>query len=283
MLIGLGAAAVAAIAFGVASLLQAIGARGVPTRDGLDWWLLFRLLRSPAFLASAALSLCGFLLHLVALRHLPLFTVQPVIASSVAVTAIVSGLVGHEPLGPRVRILVVAVCAGLALVTSAAVPGSSVHTSTGVRAGFLVFALLIGATGWACGRLQGATGALVLGLLSGLGFAVVAVSGRAMPSLTPSALVRDPATAALVVGGGIAFLLYSTALQRGTVITATAAMVVGNTVAPVLVGVLALGDRIRPGWTPAAVVGLLLAGTAIVLLHDPREQPATPEPEPAVR
>jgi drug/metabolite transporter (DMT)-like permease len=281
VLIGLTTALLAALAFGVASILQAIGARGEPTTDGLDLWLLFRMLRHPAFLLSIALSVTGFLLHLVALRSLPLFAVQPLIASSVAVTAIVQAVMGHEPLSRRGWGLVLTVCVGLALVTTAAVSGSAVHTSTTWRAMLAVAAALIGLAGWLVGGVQGARGSSLLGLLSGLGFAIVAISARAMPSLVISSLIRDPAVISLTIGGGVAFLLYSTALQRGTVITATAAMVVGNTVAPVLVGVIALGDQVRSGWEAAVVVGLLLAGTAVVLLHDPREVHGPGEPATA--
>jgi drug/metabolite transporter (DMT)-like permease len=270
VLIGLLTAALAAFAFGVAVVLQAIGARSQPVTPGVDLWLLFRMLRHPAFLLSVMFSLCGFLLHLVALRTLPLFVVQPVIASSVAVTAIVQGIRGHEPLGPHGRWLVVTVCAGLGLVTAAAVSGSAVHPSAGWRATLIVAAGAVGLLGWLAGGVHGPVGTSLLGALSGLGFAVVAISARAMPDLAVGSLVRDPATLSLGVGGIVAFLLYSTALQRGTVITATAAMTVSNTVVPVLVGVLALGDRFRSGWAPAAVLGLALAGTATVLLHDPR-------------
>ncbi len=280
MVTGLAAAVLATLAFGVASMLQAIGARGEPTTAGVELGLLLRLLRQPAFVASIVLSVGGFLLHLAALRSLPLFVVQPVIASSVAVTAVVSGRLGHEPLGGRVRALVCTVCVGLALVTSGAVPGSAVDTSAWQRAVLLLAVMLIAAVGWPAGRVHGPRGATLLGLLSGLGFAVVAVSGRSMPSLAIPALVTDPAMYALAVGGGLGFLLYSTALQRGTVITATAAMVLGNTVAPVLVGLLALGDRFRSGWAPAAVVGLVLAGSAVVLLHDPRAVPGTTTARP---
>lgn len=270
MVTGVATAVLAALAFGVASLLQAIGARAEPTTAGIDVALLYRLRRQPAFLASMAFTLCGFVCHLLALRNLPLFAVQPVVASSVAVTAVVSSVLGHEPLGWRGRLLVGSVCIGLALLTSAAVPGSSIHASARERALLLLVVLAITGAGWLGGRVPGPRGATLLGLLSGLGFAVVAVSGRAMPSLAVAALLTDPASYALVAGGAVGFLFYSIALQRGTVITVTAAMVFGNTIAPVLIGLLVLGDRIRDGWAPAVAVGLVLAGTAVVVLpHDP--------------
>jgi drug/metabolite transporter (DMT)-like permease len=280
VLIGVLAAGLAAVAFGVASVLQAIGARREPSTRGIDLLLLFRLLRHPVFLLSILVSLIGFGLHMVALRILPLFAVQPMIASSVAVTALIQAWRGHEPLSRRGRWLVVAVCAGLALVTVAAVSSSALHTAAAERSALLVAVAAIGLAGWLGGRVHGPVGSSLLGLLSGLGFAVVAVSARSFPSLAVGSLIVDPATYALLAGGGVAFLLYSTALQRGTVITATAAMVVGNTVAPVLVGVFWLGDQFRAGWAPAAVVGLILAGTAVIMLHDPRETAAVPRPAP---
>ncbi|HET9656374.1 MAG TPA: hypothetical protein VFP72_13545 [Kineosporiaceae bacterium] len=276
MLIGVITAALAAGAFGVASILQSIGARREPTTDRIDLLLLFRLLRHPVFVVSVLFSAVGFGLHMVALRLMPLFAVQPMIAGSVAVTAVLQAWRRVEPLGRRGRLLVLAVCAGLGLVTVSAVSSAAVHPSVAERRLLLVAVAVICLAGWVGGLVRGPVGASLLGVLSGLGFAIVAVSARSMPSVTPFALVADPAAYALALAGGVAFLLYSTALQRGTVITATAAMVVANTVAPVLAGVFWLGDRFRPGWEPAAAVGLVIAGAAVVLLHDPREPASGP-------
>lgn len=61
-------------------------------------------------------------------------------------------------------------------------------------------------------------------------------------------------------------LTYSIALQRGTVTQATAPLVVGETLAPALVGVWLLGDNPRPGWEWAALLGFALAvGGALTL------------------
>ena len=69
-----------------------------------------------------------------------------------------------------------------------------------------------------------------------------------------------------MVAGGVALLSYSIALQRGSVTQATAPLVVGETVAPAIVGLLLLGDHPRAGWEVAAVVGFVLAvGGALAL------------------
>jgi hypothetical protein len=111
----------------------------------------------------------------------------------------------------------------------------------------------------------------VLGLVSGLGFAVVAVAGRVLPDLSPPALATQPATYALLVAGPVGFLLYAVALQRAAVMTATSSLVLVQTVAPALVGVLLLGDQVRSGGVAFAVIGLALAvaGAGTLARFDP--------------
>jgi hypothetical protein len=98
----------------------------------------------------------------------------------------------------------------------------------------------------------------LLGLLAGLGFAADSVAVRLLPALTPARLWDSAGTYAFVVSAGLAFLLYSVALQRGAVTSATAPMIVTQTAAPAVVGVVALGDAVRAGLLPLAVLGLAL-------------------------
>jgi hypothetical protein len=119
-----------------------------------------------------------------------------------------------------------------------------------------VAVLLLGLAG---GRLPGRGRALVLGLGAGFGFGVVEVTVRLIDSLVPGSLVTDPAAYALLLGGGAAFLLLTTALERGSVTVATAGLVLGETVGPAAVGVAWLGDRTREGLAWLAVLGFLVA------------------------
>ena len=48
--------------------------------------------------------------------------------------------------------------------------------------------------------------------------------------------------------------------------TATAPMIVMQTATPAAVGVLLLGDTIRPGWSVAAALGLVLSGAGATAL-----------------
>ena len=87
----------------------------------------------------------------------------------------------------------------------------------------------------------------MLGAIAGLGYGVVAVAARVLPGYALPELLRDPATYALVAAGVVSFMLYATALDRGSVTVATAAVVLAETAPPALVGILFLGDHTRPG------------------------------------
>ena len=271
MLLGLIVAVSAAAAFGVAAVLQAVAARRETGGAGVDPRLLLRLLRHRSFVAALALNLVGFGLHVTALRSLPLFLTQAVIASSVVVTAVVGAHVFHVAPTSLEYAAVLAVCVGLGLLTATASHGSTTTPDPAVGAALLPVTGLVAAAGLLAARLPGAVGASVLGLVSGLGFAVVAVAGRVLPDLSPGALVRQPAAYALLAAGAVAFLLYAIALQRAAVMTATSSLVLAQTVAPALVGALLLGDEVRSGGAALAVAGIVLAvaGAAALARYDP--------------
>ena len=276
-LLALVGALAAALAFGIAAVLQGIATARTADTGGLDPGLLLRLARQPLFLAALALNLAGFGLHVAALQRLPLFLVQAVIASSVAVTAVLSVRVFGIPLTGRQWAAVGLACLGLALLTPSAESGQAVAATSTERITLLAVVLATAAIGALAGRLTGAVGATVLGLLGGVGFGVVALAGRLLPSLAPADLLTEPLAYVLVLAGAVAFLLYSTAMQRGSVTTATAANVVTQTAVPAVVGVILLGDRIRDGWGLVAVLGFLLAlGGALGLARF--ERVGTPAP-----
>ncbi|MER6451878.1 hypothetical protein ABT270_04400 [Streptomyces sp900105245] len=276
----------AAVCFGTATVLQAVAAREAAAAGdgGGDAALLLRALRQWRYIAGLALDGLGFLLQIAALRSVPIYTVGAALAASLAVTAVVAARLLRVRLSGLEWAAVGVVCAGLAMLGLASgtegeeqgpnwLPYAMVAAAVGV--------LLLGAVG---GRLTGRTRALLLGLGAGLGFGVVEVSVRLIDSLRPADLFTDPAAYALLIGGGAAFLLLTSALQRGSVTTATAGMVIGETVGPAAVGVVWLGDRTREGLAWLAVLGFTVAVAGALLLARFGEAPAAegaPRPDEA--
>ncbi|MFE6851177.1 hypothetical protein ACFVDH_10355 [Streptomyces sp. NPDC057674] len=261
------------VCFGAASVLQAMGARATTpgTGGGVDIALMWRVLRQWRYLAGLCADGLGFVLQIVALRTLPIYVVGAALAASLAVTAVIASRVLHVRLSRVEWTAVGVVCAGLALLALAS--GKEGHEE---GPGWLPWALLASAFGVLLlgvvgGRLPAKPRALVLGLGAGFGFGVVEVAVRLIDGID----FADPVWYALLVGGGAAFVLLTSALQRGSVTTATAGAVLGETVGPAIIGVAWLGDTTRAGLGWLAVTGFAIAVAGSLTLARFGEPPET--------
>ena len=265
----------AAAAFGLAAVLQGVATSTAVTREVFDPRLPLQLLHSRAFLASLGLNLLGFSLHLLALQSLPLFLVQAVIASSIAVTALLSARVLRDGLSAAERSAVGAVIVGLSLLAAAASEGAAAADADRLLPALAVVVAVTAAVGAALGHTTWTWTSGGLGLLAGICFAIVAVGARLLPDLSLPALVRSPETYLVIVSGLIAFLLYAHAMLRGSVTRTTAAMVVTQTAVPAAVGITLLGDQVRAGFALLGGTGfvLALAGAAVLILRQPEPAP----------
>jgi drug/metabolite transporter (DMT)-like permease len=273
----------AAVCFGTATVWQAMAARAAADAgDGGDAALLLRALRQWRYLAGLALDGVGFLLQVAALRSVPIYAVGAALASSLAVTAVVASRLLRVRLSRVEWSAVGVVCAGLAMLGLASGTEGDTGGSTELRWSMLAAAVAVLGLGAVGGRLTGRGRALILGLGAGLGFGVVEVSVRLIDTLALPDLLTNPAAYALLLGGAAAFLLLTSALQRGSVTTATAGMVIGETVGPATIGVLCLGDRTREGFAWLAVLGFVVAVAGALLLARFGEAPEPVEEKVAV-
>ncbi len=291
MLASLVAAVVAALCYGVASVMQAVAVREASHRSqfqagpgGVDPGLIPRMLHQWRFVASMVIDLCGFLAQLVALQRLPLFAVQAMVAANLAVVAVLATLLIGASLSLREWAAVIGVVAGVGLL------GSSAGAEGASHGGLMFKVVLIAATGAlglagliAARLLREPARTLVLGTVAGFGFGAVGIAARVLDGFAPLALLRDPAAYAVVAAGIISFVFYATALEGGSVTVATSAVVLAETLPPAVVGLLFLGDTTRPGLTPVAAVGFALAVASAVLLarfgeadHQPVKGPDEP-------
>lgn len=258
----------AAVCFGTATVLQAVAARTAATDGGGggDAALFLRAVRQWRYVAGLALDGFGFVFQVAALRSLPIYAVSAAIASSLAVTAVVAARLLKVRLSGIEWGAVAVVCAGLAMLGLASGPEGAQSGPAALGYVMLATAVAVLLLAPLAGRLKGRTRSVVLGLGAGFGFGVVEVAVRLIDSLRLPALLTDPAAYALLLAGGAAFLLLTSALQRGSVTTATAWTVIGETLGPAVVGVVWLGDRTREGLAWLAVLGFAVAVAGALLL-----------------
>ena len=273
MLASLTAALVAALFYGIASVMQSVAAHEASNRKpadadagGVDPGLLPRMLRQWRFVVSLCLDALGFVAQLIALQRLPLFAVQAIVAANLAVVAVVASLLIKVRLSWREWLAVTGVVVGVGLLGSSAGPEGASQAGVMFKLALIVAIAALGLIGLAAARLRAPARTLALGLVAGFGYGVIGIAARVLNGFEPLTLLRDPAAYAVAAAGIVSFVFYATALEGGSVTVATAAVVLAETLPPAVIGVVFLGDRTRPGLEPAAIAGFLLAVASAVML-----------------
>ncbi len=274
MLASLLAALLSAVCYGIASVMQAIAVRAASRRNTaagdeaarVDPGLVVRMLRQGPFIASLVIDLLGFVAQLIALRRLPLFAVQAIVASNLAVTAVCAAWLMKARLSLHEWLAVAGVVAGVGLLGASTGAEGASRAGGAFQLGLIVAVLAVGLAGLAVARLPDRVRTPLLGALAGIGYSILAVSARILPGFTPSQLIREPAAYTLAAAGIVSFMIYAAALDGGSVTTATAAVVLLETMPAALVGVLFLGDTTRRGLTAIGALGFALGVACAVLL-----------------
>ncbi|WP_028046438.1 hypothetical protein [Cellulomonas sp. URHE0023] len=257
----------AALCSGGAIVVQALAMRRMPVDSRLDVALVGGLARNRTYLAALVLVASGFILSFLALQTLPLFVVQAGRASSLAVAAILSVLV----LGARLRwtdwLGLSGLAVGLVLLASSVDPRPAVPVSTSTLWWVLALTIAVLATTAlvALGPPTPVRG-LVLAVLAGLSFGVLALGARTATSWTPVDLVTNPVIWCAGACGALGLAASAIALRRAPVVPVTALMVGTETVTGAALGLLFAGDRTAEGTGGAAAAGfaLVLAGALVV-------------------
>lgn len=281
MLIGFLLALGCSVCYGIASVLQAVATRSVESagNSGIDAVLLMRAVRQWRYLAGIGLDGLGFLLQVMALRLVPIYVVAAALAASIAVTGIVSAWVLAARLSPVEWTAVGVVCVSLAVLACAAGPAHFRRAPAWLGWALIGVVAAIFVAGAAAGRLHDRERGLALGFGAGSGFGVVEIGVRLVDVIDPTkaAFYTQPALYAAAGGGAAGFLLLTSALQRGSVTTTVAAMVVGETIAPAIVGVVWLGDTARDGLGWLVIAGFVVAVSGTLVLARFGEAPTPAE------
>ncbi|MEU8888912.1 hypothetical protein [Streptomyces sp. NPDC048442] len=299
MLIGLITAILASVCYGTGSVLQAVGSRksarreaavasttGVTQHGGPSLSSTAKAAMTWEFIVGTILDFLGFALGALAARMLPLFLSQTVISANLVITAVLSVKMLGIRLTRKEWTSIAVVCGSLVLLATAAGHEGGSHAEMATHWWLLAISVALMVGGTVAVRLMGGGAAILAGLLSGLGFGALGVGVRILNGVDPydlGALLTDPALYAILVAGIGGMYLHTVALQIGSVNGATAALVVGETVLPGLIGVVWLGDASRPGFAWVAVIGFVLAvaGAVAVAWYGKHEgEPGTETGEP---
>jgi drug/metabolite transporter (DMT)-like permease len=278
MLTGILLTLAAAACFECSYVLQALEVRAVPAMTRASVGAVRRLAARPVWLASIALGLAGFGLQVLALRHVPLSLVQPLLATGLlGLLAFSVGVLG-EPVGRREVAAVVAIVAGVALIALAD-PQRGEDTAPGPA--FVLAAVALGIVALsAFARRRPGGGGLLAGAIAADALAALAAAqaARALPAVLPVA-----GWCVLAAAGGIAAVAAESAvLQRRGAARVAPVVLAGQVAVPVALAPLVIGER----WdSPAPLVcglALVIAGSALLASSASVSRLALGQPEHAV-
>lgn len=276
MTVALLAAFGCAVAFGLATVLESIGARRVESApDSVDARSLARVATQVPYLAGLGVDLLGWLLSLVALASLPVFVVESMIASAIGFTVLFAALLQHVRPTARQLWFIVAIAVGLLGLASSGAAEEAHRTPAAYTWAMVVSLTLLALAGWLVARfVHGPVSASVLGGLAGLAFGGTALCGRAILGDVSISDLRDPMVYALALYGVLGIVLLTIALQRGSVTVTTAWLFVAQTVVPSAIGLAVLGDSARSGLAGVAVASFVItivAAVGLTLVSPPME------------
>ncbi len=268
MISSLVAVIIATFTYGVSSVLQSVGARRAASGQG-GLASITGLVRQLPYVGGLACDLVAWILSLYALRSLPVFAVQTILAGSLAVTAVVSHFVLSVALDRRVVRAIGLCIVGLVLVGASAGIERPHRIERYLTISLVVGVVVVAAAALAAHRWSSA---VVLAAVSGVAFAGTALSARALlSSRHPFHHLFGLRTVGIIGYAIVGLIAHARALQRGRVGPVTAAMWASQIVVATIVGLALLGDQVRHGWGVVAIVGLLIATVATVLLSRSRE------------
>ncbi len=259
----------AAIAYGGATIVQAIAVRRLAVLPAGSSWSR-RIRAGWLYGLGLVCDFLGFLMSALALHSLPLFLVESTVASSVAVTAVLAVVVLHQRLTVHEVIAVGVLVAGLIVLGVTAEEGPARTVAWWVGWGLCALAIPLAAMASACVVASQPRWTMATGIVLGFGF--VGVAARlVMVHSSILGWLSDAFVWAMVLMGGLAVVAYGYALDRLPTTTVAALSFSCETIVPSAIGLVWLGDEVRPGLMWLAVVGFVAVLGACVQLSSKAE------------
>ncbi|GIH11229.1 hypothetical protein Rhe02_92960 [Rhizocola hellebori] len=254
-------------AYGIANLLQSMAATKTATTDNLDPGLLLRLFGHRTYLLGLLCQIFGFFFALAARRDLPLFLVQSAVTAGLCVTALLGVVILKWRLPIAEVALLTLVVLGIGALAASAEPSKG--EQLGIRGIIaLIVALAVIAVGSTfAGRIKGVLGSVVLGSIAGLCFSSAAIAARPLAGAHSVAeFVLNPLLYLVIAHSLTGQLLLGLAMQRGSTNAAVAGMDAAGAVPAAVIGLVLLGDQMRPGREWLAVIGFVVTLGAVIAL-----------------
>lgn len=259
------AALACALCNGAAAVLQKIGASRQRKATSLDAGMLVHLAHNGPYVLGVALDLIGWALTVFAVRIIPLFLAEAVIATNVACTALLEQVVLKHKLPAATWRWLGVLLAGLVFLGASATRQNAVSVHGLVEWSIIFAPVTCLALGALVARSKRKVAAFVLAGLSGVAFGGTSIVGRVLPITAQWwHVLAQPLFWSLGLYGLAGVWLFTIALQRSLATTVNAWMTAAQTVGPATVGLVFLSDNVRGDTWVLLALGMACALTGVV-------------------
>lgn len=261
-----------ALSSGIATVLQKISVDKQKIAVALDVGLLFHILQDWPYLVGIILDLLAWVFTLVAVHTLPLFIVQPIIAFSVVVTAIVEAHVFKRILSRRTVMSIGFMVFGLLLLGITAAPETANSVNNGLRLAIIIGPLALATIGILFGKIANRSSAILLAAVGGLAFGADSIAGRMLSYSPPYwKILINPLFVTILAYGIVGILMLTVALRRQFASVVMAVILTSESIASISFGLLFLGDSPRHGLWSLMIIGASIAMAGSVLVAANKE------------
>jgi drug/metabolite transporter (DMT)-like permease len=272
--LGIAAAIGSSIFYSLGIAFQATDAKQAPREQYLRAALLIGLLRRSRWLLGTGLTVLGWPLQVLALSLAPLVVVQPALAIGLIVLLLLAERMLGEHAGRYEYLAMGAIVVGVICVALCAPPVSHTHTSEQSTITIVLVALGLASLIPYALRLAGRTVAELTMCSAGLAFAWSAIATKLASDdlYTGHTLTAGVWALSTLAASIVGLLSEMSALQSRPAIQVAPVVFVTQTVVPVVLAPLVLGERFSDtplGGVPLALSLALLIGGAAMLVRSP--------------
>lgn len=269
-MLGIGAAVGASALYSLGIALQAMDAKQAPREEHLRLALAWGLIRRARWLLGTGLSVLGWPLQVVALLLAPLVVVQPALAAGLLVLMFLAERMLHERAGRYEYVAMSAIVLGVIGAGVFAPPRTTTHTAEELTVTLVLVSLGLASLAPYALRLAGRSHAALTIVCAGLAFGWSGVATKlASDDLSNGHLLAAALWAlSTAAASGVGVLSEMSALQARPAIQVAPVVFVTQTVVPVMLAPLLLGERFTHtpgGGVPlGAAIALLIAGATLL-------------------
>jgi len=268
--LGIAAAVGASTLYSLGIALQALDAREAPHQEHLRPALVVGLLRRSRWLMGTGLSILGFPLQILALMLAPLVVVQPALAAGLLVLLFFGQRILGEHAGRYEHLAMAAIVVGVVGIALTAPARSTMHTSQKLTITLVLVGIGLASLLPYLLQAVARSPAVITMIGAGLGFAWSGIATKlASDDLSNGHLGLAAAWAlSTAAASGVGVLSETSALQTRPAIQVAPVVFVTQTVVPVIIAPLLLGESFAAtplGGVPLAIsLTVLVAGAALL-------------------